>query len=379
MELKKLIEQRAELQTEIETLLNGAKVEERAMSDDESTKFDELETKIKNIDRTIQIEERARDLKINENTNNNTIVEERAVAETQLFAGFLRGAVENRADVNMTFTENGAVIPSTIANRIIKKVYDICPVYQMATKYSVKGNLVLPYYDETTSTITMDFVDEFTPAESKVGEFNSIELKGYLGRALSKVSLSLINNSQFDIVTFVVDDMAQTIARFLEKVLLKGVSGKVDGLTGITQLLTTTSATTITGDELVQLKDKVKDAFQNGAVWVMNSATRTAIRLLKDGNERYLFQDDVNSAFGGLLLGKPVYVSDQMDTIAAGKTPIYYGDLSGLAVKVSEEINIQVLREKYAEEHAIGVLGFVEMDSKVENAQKLAKLVMKAA
>ena len=111
----------------------------------------------------------------------------------------------------------------------------------------------------------------------------------------------------------------------------------------------------------------------------MNSATRTAIRLLKDGNERYLFQDDVNSAFGGLLLGKPVYVSDQMDTIAAGKTPIYYGDLSGLAVKVSEEINIQVLREKYAEEHAVGVLGFVEMDSKVENAQKLVKLVMKAA
>lgn len=379
MELKRLLEQRAEFEKEMETLLDSAKVEERAMTDDENTKFDELETKIKSIDQTIKNEERARDLKMEKDNKTNVVVEERAVAETQLFAGFLRGAVENRADVNMTFTENGAVIPSTIANRIVKKVYDICPVYQMATKYSVKGNLVLPYYDETTSTITMEFVDEFTPAESKVGEFNSIELKGYLGRALSKVSLSLINNSQFDIVTFVVDDMAQTIARFLEKVLLKGVPGKVEGMTGVTQSITTGSATAITADELVKTKDKVKDAFQNGAVWVMHSDTRTAIRLLKDGNDRYLFQDDVNSAFGGLLLGKPVYVSDQMDTIAAGKTPIYYGDLSGLAVKVSEEINIQVLREKYAEEHAVGVLGFVEMDSKVENAQKLTKLVMKTA
>lgn len=378
MELKKLLEQRAELETEMTTLLDGAKVEERAMDETENAKFDELETKIKNIDKTIKNEERARDLKMEKDNKSDVVIEERAVAEEKVFVSFLRGVVENRADVNMTFNENGAVIPTSIANRIIKKVYDICPIYQMATKYNIKGNLVLPYYDETTTAITMEFVDEFTTAESKVGEFNSIELKGYLGRALTKVSKSLINNSSFDVLTFVVDDMAYNIARFLEKVLLKGVVGKVDGMTGVTQSITTASTTAIVGDELVKLKDKVKDAFQNGAVWVMHSDTRTAVRLLKDGNDRYLFQDDVNSAFGGFLLGKPVYVSDQMDTIAAGKTPIYYGDLSGLAVKVSEDINIQVLTEKYAEEHAIGVLGFVEMDSKVENAQKLSKLVMKA-
>ena len=65
--------------------------------------------------------------------------------------------------------------------------------------------------------------------------------------------------------------------------------------------------------------------------------------------------------------------------MADGAAAIYYGDLSGLAVKLSEDINIEVLREKFATQHALGIVGWVELDSKVENEQKLAKLVMKAA
>ena len=56
------------------------------------------------------------------------------------------------------------------------------------------------------------------------------------------------------------------------------------------------------------------------------------------------------------------------------KTIIYYGDMSGLAVKVSEDMNIEILRERFATQHAIGVVGWLEMDAKVENEQKIAKL-----
>jgi len=67
-----------------------------------------------------------------------------------------------------------------------------------------------------------------------------------------------------------------------------------------------------------------------------------------------------------------------MEEVGASKVPIYYGDMKGLATKVSEEINIQILREKYAEQHVEAVLGFVELDSKVQNAQMLSKLTMGA-
>lgn len=62
--------------------------------------------------------------------------------------------------------------------------------------------------------------------------------------------------------------------------------------------------------------------------------------------------------------------------MAAGKTVIYYGDFSGLAVKLSEDASINVLREKYATQHAVGVYAYMEMDAKIENAQKIACLKM---
>ena len=58
-----------------------------------------------------------------------------------------------------------------------------------------------------------------------------------------------------------------------------------------------------------------------------------------------------------------------------GNTVIYYGDLSGLATKFVEELEMEVLREKYADQHAVGVVAWMEFDSKVEDAQKIAKLV----
>lgn len=78
------------------------------------------------------------------------------------------------------------------------------------------------------------------------------------------------------------------------------------------------------------------------------------------------------------MLGKPIYCSDNMPELAASATTIYYGDMSGLAVKIVEALEIAVLREKYATQHATGVVGWMEMDAKVENEQKIAKMVMGA-
>ena len=81
---------------------------------------------------------------------------------------------------------------------------------------------------------------------------------------------------------------------------------------------------------------------------------------------------DLSSPFKNMLLGKPVYVSDNMPEVGAGKIAVYYGDMSGLATKFSEDINIEVLREKYATQHAIGVVGWLEFDGKIEDPQKIS-------
>ena len=138
-------------------------------------------------------------------------IEERAIAEERAFADYLRGVVsEERAagDVNMAKADGAATIPTTIANKIITKVWDICPIAARATRYNAKGTLSIPYYPATVSGATPDlamaYAAEFSELESTSGKFTSIDLQAFLAGVLTKVSKSLVNNSQFDIVGFVV-------------------------------------------------------------------------------------------------------------------------------------------------------------------------------
>ena len=164
------------------------------------------------------------------------------------------------------------------------------------------------------------------------------------------------------------------------KVIYKGSgSSAATGALSTTTSMTAASATAVTADELITLQAKVKQRYQRNACWTMHPDTFTAIKKLKDGQNRYLLQDDFSGEFPYRLLGKPVYLSDNMPAMAASSKAILYGDYSGLSVNIREDISIEVLREKYATQHAIGVVGWFEFDAKVSDNRRLATLVMKSA
>lgn len=381
--VKGLKEKKNDLVTRAEALVNGAEAEKRELTDAEAQELAEIRDDVRKIKEALAIAEEMHEEK---KELKEEVVEGRALtddkkkeeAEVRAFDAYIRNTVNTR-DNNLTTTANGAVIPETIAKKIIKKVYDICPILERSSKYNVKGKLVIPAYNETsTNLISVAYATEFVELESNVGSFDSIELNGFLAGALTLVSRSLINNTDFNLVDFVVEQMAYAIKRFIEHELLVGTEDYVEGLSGLTNSITAGSATAITADEVVQLHDAIKDDYQANAIWIMSSATRTALRTLKSTTGYYLLNDDVSSPFGTTLLGKPVYVSDNMPEIGAGNTAIYYGDMKGLATKFSEEMSIEVLREKYSTMHAVGVVGWLEFDAKVEDSQKIAKLIMGA-
>ena len=383
MNYKGLVEKKNDLITRAESILNDAEQNTRELTEDEAAEIAEIRDDVKRIKESLEAFEAIKDEKkeVKEEVTEEMADEKNTnEAEERAFENYIRGVVMNeRTDYNMTKSGNGAVIPTTIVNKIIAKVYDICPILERSSKYNVKGNIEVPYYDGTTHDITVAYATEFEDLAASVGSFGKIELGGYLAGALVKISKSLLNNSQFNLVDFVVERMALEIARFIEGELLNGTQNKVTGLSTLTNSITAAATNAITADEVVRLHDAVKDVFQNDAIWIMSPATRTALRMLKSSTGYYLLNDDVSTPFGLTLLGKPVYVSDNMPDMAAGKTAIYYGDMSGLATKFSEEMTIEVLRELYAAQHAVGCVAWTEFDSKVENAQKIAKLVMKAS
>ena len=388
MNYKGLVEKKNDLITRAEAILNDAETNKRELTDDEAQELAEIRDDVRKIKEALKIHDEIKEEKQELKDEAGAAMKEeqdlkeaacKEEADRRAFEAYVRGVVLNERDaVNMTKAANGAVIPTTIANKIIAMVYNICPILERSTKYNVKGKLVVPYYDESTNSITVDYASEFEELTSNVGSMDKIELDGFLAGTLTLISRSLINNAQFNIVDFIVERMAYAIKRFIEGELLNGTDGKVAGLSGVTKSITAAATTAITADEVVRLHDAIIDDFQANAIWIMSPATRTALRTLKSTTGYYLLNDDISTPFGTTLLGKPVYVSDNMPDMAAGKTAIYYGDMRGLATKFSEEMTIEVLREKYATQHAVGVVGWLEFDAKVEDAQKVAKLVMAA-
>ena len=393
--LKQLKEKQRSLITRADEILAEAKTQNRELTDAEAQELAEIRDNVKFIKDRIELigdveglDRECGDAKPAAAPAETPKEDDAEVAkrEERAFEAYIRGAaMQLRDDTSaspLTKTANGAIVPTTIAKRVIRKLYDICPILEKSTKYNIKGNLAIPYYDESDTAITVAFQDEFDELVAASGKFTTITLGDYLIGALAKISVQLINNVDFPIVDYVVDQMAYSMKRFFENVLLNGASGKVAGLagngtaTGVTLTVNAAAANAITADELIELQGTVKDMFQEGAIWIMSPKTRDAIRQLKDNMGRYLLQDDISLPFGKSLLGKPIFVSDQMPEMGAGKTAIYYGDMSGLATKFSENLVIEVLRERFITQAAYGIISRADFDAKVENAQKIAKLVM---
>lgn len=374
MNLKALIEKRNAIVEEMNEMFKTAETEVRALTEDEQAKFEAKTAELKALDKTI---ESAKDVRamgaMDVPAEERKAVEKDEKVEDVEARAFETLIRENRATGEMKLGENGAVIPTTIANRILDTVKQIAPLYALATKFNVKGKLDFPVAKES---ITTTYAEEFKALTSSNVGFEKRTLDGFLVGALSKVSVSLINNSQFDIVSYVVNKVAESIALFLEKEIISGAgtSGKMTGVLVDTLVKTVDTKTEVpTADEFIATQIAVPQQYQAGAMWLVSNATLLAMRQMKDTNGRYFLQNDLTNGFGYTFLGKPIMVSDQMVN-----DHVVYGDFSGYFVNIHEGSSIKVLNEKYADEHAVGVVAWLEVDGKVMEEGKLVKTAKKA-
>ena len=367
--MKKLIEKRAELQDEMDVLLNKAETENRALTDEEVKRFDEIEAEINAIDVTLAKKDKARGMENRAKAEDKT-VEERAAAGEKAFCDYVLGiATENRAQ--LTEGANGVIVPTTIANRIIEEVKAQVPFFQYADLYETAGKLSIPVYTEDSENyINADYVDEGADLTDNVGKFVTIDLNGFVIGALALLSNKLKNNTDIDVSGFIVKRVAKAISRRLMREFTIGTEGKIRGVISTDTVVTAGAAAALTFDDLVNLKQKLPQQYREKGVWVMHPNTYAAVLKLKDGNQRPYFEE------GKPILNRPVIESEDMPEIATKEKAVVFGDLSGYAIKGAKEVEMQILREKFATKNMLGILGFAEYDGEVEDKQKIAALQM---
>jgi len=99
-------------------------------------------------------------------------------------------------------------------------------------------------------------------------------------------------------------------------------------------------------DKLIDLQHALKSVYRNGAVFLMNDLTQAEIRKMKDGEGNYIWRPGLIEGAPNILLGKPVEIDDNMDSIGSGKFPIAFGNFKR-GYLIIDRMGIRVLRDPY--------------------------------
>ena len=372
--MKELIERRGAVKRRMAELIGAIKDEKRAFSTEEQAEFEKLEGELGSLNATIEAEKRAQAAGLSANDDEGGDdgaegdVETRAAKD--IVSDFIRGN-ELRAN-EMTVAGTGNIVPAEFSKDIIHDTIALSGVLNMVSIVNSKGKYK-QIVSDSANKISAGWTDEIAEITASDAKFTTIEIGHHKLTALSKLSIELINQNEFDIASEVMYQTERDFALKAETAIIKGDgSGKPYGLTTGGTAFTLASKTAVTADEIVKIYHKLKAAYQQEAVWIMSNDTLCAIRLLTDGSGRYIFHQNENltSGYAGFILGKPVLVSDAMDNIGSETKPILFGDF-GRAYKVNlnPDVSMQVLNEKYADFGMKGILSIMWIDGRPVNSE----------
>ena len=367
-------EHRNELLQEMESILNQAKIETRSLSVQENKRFQELKAKIGTMDR----EREQRDL---ESLTNDSFITKRDYKaplspkqqeEIRAFVNYVKtGQMEGR---DLSSGQSGSVIPKTVESMVIAKVKELAPIFEKMTHYQVTGNLSIPSYPWDAHTVT--FVEDFSQIASSGGTFLTVDLQAHAIASLALIGNNLINRTDVPVIDIIVQQIATSIANFINDEVINNTSGRFSGtLMSINQLTTATGATTLTIDDLLTVQMAVPSQLQNEAVWIMHPDTFGVIRKIKDADGRPLLAGQatgLSNDLGFNLLGREVLLDENVSLMGPNKMSVIYGNLSGMVCNQNATLRTQILQERYIDVNATGVITFMDLDFNIAQPRAIA-------
>ena len=277
-------------------------------------------------------------------------------------------------------SDGGYLVPDTFERNLIKALEDALHFRKLAHVITTShGTHKIPVL---SGRATATWTAEGAAATETSETFGQKELNAHKLTALIKVSEELLNDSAFDLESYFVTEFARILADTEEAAFFNGDgNGKPTGILNDTDGgevgVTAASATAITADEIIRLYHSLRAPYRKRAVWYLNDDTIAAIRLLKDNNGQYMWQPGLREGAPDTLLGRPIYTSTAMPTIAANAKVIAFGDLSHYWIGDREGVAFKRLAELYAATGQVGFLSSKRVDGKLIIPEAVKILQMK--
>ena len=281
-----------------------------------------------------------------------------------------------------TDSEGGYLVPDEYQRTLIDALQDQNIFRSLAHVITTSsGDRKIPV---VASHGTAAWIDEGGQYPESDDAFGQVSIGAYKLATMIKVSEELLNDSVFDMPSYIAREFARRIGAAEEEAFFTGDgSGKPLGVLAATggaeTGVTAASATAITMDEIMDLFYSLRAPYRKNAVFVMNDSTIKAIRKLKNNNGDYLWQPSVQAGQPDRLLNRPLYTSAFMPEIEAGAKTILFGDLGYYWVADRQGRSFKRLNELYAPTGQVGFLASERVDGKVILPEAIKVLAMKSA
>lgn len=279
-----------------------------------------------------------------------------------------------------TDSEGGYLAPDEFEKTLVEGLLEENIFRQLAKVITTSsGDRKIPV---VASKGIASWVDEEGAIPESDDAFSQVSIGAYKLATMIKVSEELLNDSVFNLESYIAKEFARRIGSKEEEAFFIGDGiGKPTGIfneTGGGELgITAASQTAITVDEIMDLFYSLKSPYRKKAVFTMNDATVKLIRKLKDGNGQYLWQPSVTAGEPDTILNRPVKTSVYVPTAKAGAKPIAFGDFSYYWVADRQGRSFQRLNELFAATGQVGFKATQRVDGKLILPEAIKVLQMK--
>lgn len=400
--MKEGYEKRAALLKELTEIYDSAKREKRALLAEEQVKFDAIAKDIDEITAWIDTEKRAQELlKLEgEKFQETREVESTKELRKKAFESYLRKGysemtpeervnlfkVENRAtgQVSDVAGQGGYLVPESWSNDVEVALKSFGGLLNAATilRTSDGRKINYPQINDTSEKATI--LGQLVAASAATKTFTSAQLAAftYVTDAIL-VSYELLRDSAYDINALLVRLHAEAIARaFNEHATTGNGTTQPQGIvTAAANSGITAAKDALTYDNLIDLKFSIDPAYRQSPKFgfMFNDATLKAIRKLTDDYGQPIWQPSNILGEPDLLLGVPYYINPDMADIGTSTKSVLAGDFSKFLVRMVQDVSVLRLQERYADQLAIGFIGFQSLDARLLSAGSPVKYLVHAA
>ncbi len=260
----------------------------------------------------------------------------------------------------------------------------ICPeeeniFRQLATVIQTSsGDRKIPIVTSKGEAVWMDEEEAYSLSDDVFGQAS---LSAYKVGTAIKISEELLNDSAFDLPSYIAKEFARRVGAKEEEAFFVGDGkGKPTGIfadAGGAEDGVTTSGAAITFDDIMELFYSLKSPYRKKAVWVMNDTTVKALRKLKDNTGNYIWNPSVQAGVPDMILNRPYYTSSYVPTLEAGSKAIAFGDFKYYWIGDRQGRTFKRLNEVFAMNGQVGFIASQRVDGRLILPEAVKTLTIK--